>query len=225
MDQEQRARMLAASRLFGDVPAPAIQRLAAAAGLHRYRRGQILFVEGDSGDSLLLIVDGRLKAYSTSAEGEEYLLAVVGPGEAMGELVLADGGSRSASVAALTDAAVLRLPRQAVLDAAEIWPQLTAALLKSLADVVRRLTGAAADLVFLDLPRRVARLLVIEREAARSDVFETRLTQEEMAHRVGASRQSVNTALREFQRRGWIAVDGPRIHVRDPEAIQRFIGE
>jgi CRP-like cAMP-binding protein len=101
----------------------------------------------------------------------------------------------------------------------------TAALLKSLADVVRRLTGAAADLVFLDLPRRVAKLLVIEREAARSDVFETRLTQEEMAHRVGASRQSVNTALREFQRRGWIAVDGPRIHIRDPRAVQRFIGE
>ena len=79
---------------------PAIQRLAAAAGLHRYRRGQILFVEGDSGDSLLLIVDGTLKAYSTSAEGEELSLAVVGPGETLGELTLADGGSRSASVAA-----------------------------------------------------------------------------------------------------------------------------
>ena len=225
MDQEQRARMLADSRLFGDVPTAAIQRLAAAAGLHRYRRGQILFVEGDSGDSLLLIVDGALKAYSTSAEGEEFLLAVVGPGETLGELVLADGGSRSASVTAMTDATVLRLPRHAVLDAAEIWPQVTAALLKSLADVVRRLTGAAADLVFLDLPRRVAKMLLIEREAAHSDVFETRLTQEEMAHRVGGSRQSVNTALREFQRRGWIAVDGARIEVRHPQAVQQFIGE
>ncbi len=225
MDQEQRTRILAASRLFAEVPTPAIQRLAGAAGLHRYRRGQIVFVEGDSGDSLLLIVDGTLKAYSTSAEGEEFLLAVVGPGETLGELILADGGSRSASVAAMTDAAVLRLPRQAVLDAAETWPQVTTALLKSLADVVRRLTGAAADLVFLDLPRRVAKMLLIEREAASSDVFETRLTQEEMAHRVGGSRQSVNAALREFQRRGWIAVHGHRIHVRRPEAVQRFVGE
>jgi CRP-like cAMP-binding protein len=225
MDQEQRTRILAASRLFADVPTAAIQRLAAGAGFHRYRRGQILFVEGDTGDSLLLIVDGTLKAYSTSAEGEEFLLAVVGPGETLGELVLADGGSRSASVAAMTDAAVLRLPRQAVLDAAETWPQVTAALLKSLADVVRRLTGAAADLVFLDLPRRVAKMLLIEREAAGSDVFETRLTQEEMAHRVGGSRQSVNAALREFQRRGWIAINGHRIHVRRPEALQRFVGE
>jgi CRP/FNR family transcriptional regulator, cyclic AMP receptor protein len=225
MDQEQRARMLAASRLFGEVPTPAIQRLAAAAGLHRYRRGQILFVEGDSGDSLLLIVDGTLKAYSTSAEGEEFLLAVVGPGETLGELTLADGGSRSASVAALTDASVLPLPRQAVVDVGAIWPQVTSALLKSLADVVRRLTGAAADLVFLDLPRRVAKLLLIEREAAHSDVFKTRLNQEEMAQRVGASRQSVNTALREFQRRGWIAVEGHRIHVHQPQEIQRFIGE
>jgi CRP/FNR family transcriptional regulator, cyclic AMP receptor protein len=225
MDQEQRTRILAASRLFADVPTAAIQRLAAGAGFHRYRRGQILFVEGDTGDSLLLIVDGTLKAYSTSAEGEEFLLAVVGPGETLGELVLADGGSRSASVAAMTDAAVLRLPRQAVLDAAETWPQVTAALLKSLADVVRRLTGAAADLVFLDLPRRVAKMLLIERETAGSDVFETHLTQEEMAHRVGGSRQSVNAALREFQRRGWIAVHGHRIHVRRPEAVQRFVGE
>jgi len=225
MDQEQRARMLVASELFRDLPIAAIQRLAAAAGLHRYRRGQILFVEGDSGDSLLLVVDGTLKAYSPSAEGEEFLLAVVGPGETLGELVLADGGSRSASVAALTDAAVLRLPRQAVLDAAEIWPQVTAALLRSLADVVRRLTGSAADLIFLDLPRRVAKLLMFEREAAHSDVFETRLTQEEMGHRVGASRQSVNSALRDFQRRGWIAVDGHQIDLRRPESLQRFIGE
>src|SRR3712207_4538850 len=104
MDQEQRARMLAALDCSATcLPAAAIQRLAASAGLHRYRRGQVLFIEEDGGDSLLLIVDGTLKVYSTSTEGEEFLLAVVGPGETLGELVLADGGSRSASVSAVTD--------------------------------------------------------------------------------------------------------------------------
>ena len=84
MDQEQRARMLAASRLFGEVPTPAIQRLAAAAGLHRYRRGQILFVEGDSGDSLLLIVDGTRRPIPHLRRGRNSCSRSSDPGKTWG---------------------------------------------------------------------------------------------------------------------------------------------
>jgi CRP/FNR family transcriptional regulator, cyclic AMP receptor protein len=225
MDQVQRRRLLAQSLLFRDVSESDLHRLAEAAALRRYRRGQILFAEGDSGDSLLVVVEGYLKVFSSSAEGEEFVLAVLGPGEPLGELALADGGARSASAAALSDLAVLRLPRTELLAAGAASPQLMTALLVSVARLVRRLTGTAADLVFLDLPRRLAKLLLTERTEPGTDVIATQLSQEDIAHRLGVSRQSVNAALRDFSRRGWILQDNRSIRVLDPTALARFLGE
>jgi CRP/FNR family transcriptional regulator, cyclic AMP receptor protein len=115
---------------------------------------------------------------------------------------------------------VLRLPREDVLRVATGSPALVRALLGSLAEVVRRLTGAAADLVFLDIPRRVAKLLLTLPPDGG-----TALTQAEMADRVGASRQSLNAALQDFQRRGWITVARREIGVRDRAALRRFVGD
>ncbi len=222
MDENTRKRWLAGCRLFSDLPEPELGRIAAAAGLRRYRRGQLLFYEGDPGDSMLVLVQGRLKAVSTSPQGEELLLAVLEPGEAVGELTVADGGTRSATIGALTDAVVLRLPRDAVLASLERSPALVRAMLESLAGTVRRLTADAADLVFLDTPRRVAKvLLALPRDG---DLIRVRLTQSELAERVGASRQSVNAALQEFQRRGWITVATQGTRLRDTAAMSRFVG-
>jgi CRP/FNR family transcriptional regulator, cyclic AMP receptor protein len=224
MDEQARVRALASCRLFSHVPVASLNRLGAIATVRQYRRGQIVFAEGDSGDSLLVLVSGSLKAYSTSAEGEEFLLAVVGPGDVLGELVIADGGTRSATVSTLSASSVLRLPRDEFLKVANGEPTLMSALLAGLASVIRRLTGDAADLVFLDLPRRVAKLLLADRASAQSGMPVPSLTQTEMATRVGASRQSVNAALQEFQRRGWILLSGHEISIRDPSALSRFVG-
>ncbi|MFD2093622.1 Crp/Fnr family transcriptional regulator [Blastococcus deserti] len=224
MDESLRVRALAACRLFAAVPEPDLCRLAAEATVRRYRRGQLLFYEGDPADALLVVVDGSLKAVSASPHGEEHLLAVLERGETVGELTVADGGPRSATIAALTDATVLRIPREIVLGAMERSPRLTRALLVSLAGTIRRLTDDAADLVFLDVPRRVAKLLLaLPREGADGRI-RTRLTQTELAERVGASRQSLNAALQSFQRRGWISVDAHELRLRDEAALRRFVG-
>jgi len=206
------------------MPEADIHRLAVAATPRRYPRGQLLFYEGDTADSLLVVVDGSLKAISTSPQGEELLLAVLEPGETVGELTVADGGPRSATIAALSDVTVLRLPREAVLAVADHSPTLTRALLASLASTVRRLTGDAADLVFLDVPRRVAKLLLGLPRTGGDDVVRTRMTQTELAERVGASRQSLNAALQGFQRRGWLTVGAQEYRLRDVEALRRFVG-
>ena len=224
MDGQQRARVLASCVLFSQLPEGALLRLAGLASVRQCRRGQILFAEGDAGDSLLVVVAGSMKAYVTTEQGDEFLLAVVGPGETLGELALADGGGRSATVSALSAASVLRLPRDAVLELARSEPALMDALLVVLASVIRRLNGHAADLAFLDLPRRVGKLLLAPRAAAQGDAVGGALTQTEMAARVGASRQSVNAALQEFQRRGWIRIAAREISIRDPSALARFVG-
>jgi CRP/FNR family cyclic AMP-dependent transcriptional regulator len=225
VDEQQRARVIAASPLLAGVPAADVRALAAAATVRRYRRGQLLFCEGDPGDSLLVVAEGTLKAFHTSPQGDELLLAVVEPPEALGELTVADGGARSLSVSALTPAVVLRVPRDTLLEVAARSPALMRALLASLAGVVRRLTGAAADLVFLDIPRRAAKFLLTLRGPDETDVVRTRLTQTDMADRIGASRQSLNAALQEFQRRGWITVGAHEIRIRDAGALRRFVGE
>jgi CRP/FNR family transcriptional regulator, cyclic AMP receptor protein len=221
MDERQRAKVLAGCALFSAVPDAALQRLAAHAAVRNCRRGQILFAEGDPGDSLIVVVSGSLKAYSTTEHGDEFLLAVVGPGESLGELALADGGLRSATVSALTEASVLRIPRHAILEVARSEAGLMDALLLALASVIRRLDGHAADLAFLDLPRRVGKLLLTQHATAHGGA--PALTQTEMAARVGASRQSVNAALQEFQRRGWIRLAGREITVLEPNALARFV--
>jgi CRP/FNR family cyclic AMP-dependent transcriptional regulator len=200
------------------------KRLAALTTVRQFRRGQIVFAEGDSGDSLLVVISGRLKCYSTSDQGDEFLLAVVGPGEVLGELTLADGGVRSASVSAMIASSVLRLPRDEVIAAAVAEPALMQSLLVALATVIRRLTGDAADLVFLDLPRRVGKLLLTQRRGTQGNKLAAALTQTEMAAQVGASRQSVNSALQEFQRRGWILVEGREISILDAASLTRFVG-
>ena len=221
MDERQRVEVLAGCALFRALPAAALQQLAAHAAIRNCRRGQILFAEGDPGDSLIVVVSGSLKTYSTTEHGDEFLLAVVGPGETLGELALADGGLRSATVSALTEASVLRIPRDAVLELARSEPALMNALLLALASVIRRLDAHAADLAFLDLPRRVGKLLLAQHAAAPNGA--PALTQTEMAARVGSSRQSVNAALQEFQRRGWIRLAAREITVLEPGALARFV--
>jgi CRP-like cAMP-binding protein len=99
MDVEERARVLRRCALFSALPGEDLHRLAEASSMRRYRRGQFVVHAGDPGDSLLVVADGGLKAVTTSPHGEELLLAVVDSGESVGELTVADGGERSATVA------------------------------------------------------------------------------------------------------------------------------
>lgn len=222
MDQPARASVLGACPLFAAVPREHLESLAEHASVRRHRRGHAVVSEGDAGDSLFVVVDGSVKAVSPQSDGSELLLAVAEPYEAIGELSVADGGTRSASVVALTDVTLLRVPSEAVVTVATRSPELVAALLGSLAAVVRRLTGSAADLAFLDIPHRVAKLVLAR--GGSNGAAGPRMTQTEMAAAVGASRQSLNVALQDFQRRGWITIRSGGVELQDAAALQRFAG-
>jgi len=222
MDAGRRANLLRTCLLFEHLSAGDLDQLAGLTSLRQYRRGQVVFYEGDPGDSLLLVAEGWLKVLTSSRDGEPLLLGTVGPPETIGVIALADGGPRSATVEALTDAAVLRVARADVTALVASRPEIGLSLAQMLATALRRLTGAAADLAFLDLPRRLAKLLVERDRASGGGLIDPPWTQTDMAHAIGASRQSVNVALRDFTRRGWVATEGATVRVRDPEALARF---
>src|SRR5438445_72592 len=149
---------------------------------------------------------------------------VTGPGGVFGELSVADGGPRSADAEILEDCRLLFVPREVIQDLCGRAPSVAQALASSLAASLRRLTEEASDLVFLDLPRRVAKVL-LSQPRADDGVIGQKMTQEEFAHRVGGARQSVNAALRGFERRGWIQVHNQAITVKQAAALSRFAGD
>lgn len=209
--------------LLRSVSAQDLEAAIAVSRLRTFRRGQVVFTRGDPGDTLIVVISGRVKAVVRSADGGELTLAIIQPGGVLGDLSIADGGPRSADAETLEECQLLLIPRETVQDICARVPSAAQALTSSIAAALRRLTEAAADLVFLDLPRRVAKVLLSQ---ARDDdnVIRLNLRQEELARQVGGTRQSVNSALRGFQRRGWIEVRGQAVTVTQAAALSRFAG-
>jgi len=215
--------VLRQTSLFRSLPPQDLQAVIAASRLRVFRRGQIVFTAGDPGDTLVVVITGLVKVAVRSADGGELTLTIIQPGGVLGELSIADGGPRSADAETLEECQLLLIPRETIQDISARVPAAAQALLSSIAATLRRLTDEASDLVFLDLPRRVAKAL-LSHAKGEDGVIRVTLRQEELAHQVGGTRQSVNAALRGFERRGWIQVQDRAITVRQAAALGRFAG-
>jgi CRP-like cAMP-binding protein len=189
-------------------------------------RGEILFREGEPGDRLYVVIDGKIKLGRTSADGRENLLSVLGPGEMFGELSLFDPGPRTATATAVTDATVLGVGHADIKPWLAERPQVAGQLLQALSQRLRRTNDIVADLVFSDVPGRVAKALLdlADRFGERRDDglhVSHDLTQEELAQLVGASRETVNKALADFAARGWLRLEARAVVILDQERLAR----
>lgn len=192
----------------------------------RLTRGQRLFDEGDNGDRLYVVLDGKMKLTRAAPDGRENLLSVVGPGEMFGELSLFDPRPRTASAVAVTDCRLAALPHDELRPWLTGRPQVAVTLLRALARRLRRANDVMADLVFTDVPGRVAKALLdlAERFGKEKDDglhVHHDLTQEELAQLVGASRETVNKALADFAGRGWLRIEARAVVVLDVDRLQR----
>jgi CRP-like cAMP-binding protein len=226
---EEQVGPLGASPLFAALDPDAQRALRATMDQIELARGQTLFSEGDPGSHLYVVTAGKVKLGRTAPDGRENLLAIMGPGEMFGELSLFDPGPRTATATAVTDT------RLSGLDHADLQPWLTGRpevagqLLAALARRLRRTNEAMADLVFSDVPGRVAKaLLDLARRfgvAAEDGVRVTHdLTQEELAQLVGASRETVNKALADFASRGFLRLEGRAVVLLEVERLARRAG-
>jgi CRP-like cAMP-binding protein len=189
-------------------------------------KGQTLFKEGDAGDRLFVVVEGKLKLGTSSGDGRENLLSILGPGDMFGELSLFDPGPRTATATAVTDSRVLALANDQVIGWVTAHPQVSLQLLKRLARRLRRTNEVLADLVFADVPGRVAKAIMDlgERFGTKKDDglhVNHELTQEELAQLVGASRETVNKALADFAGRGWVRLEPRAVVVLDYDRLSK----
>jgi CRP-like cAMP-binding protein len=210
--------------LFASLEPEVRQRVIAAAVPRTYRKGQLLFVENDPGESLIVLRRGAVAVFRTAPTGERAVLSVVRPPNVLGEVSLLDGSARSASAEAIEDCSALALSRGAFLELVHSNPRILDAVMRSLGALIRRLTEQTADHVFLDLPGRVAKTLVRLAGENQAPMVTIELNQSQLAEMAGGSRQSVNQAIGSFATRGWLRTEGRRIVVTDLPALRRRAG-
>ncbi len=218
---------LAGAPLFAALEEEAAAALRSSMTTVNLARGSVLFTEGEPGDRLYVVAEGKIKLGATSNDGRETLLAVLGPGEMFGELSLFDPGPRTATASALTDSRLLGLGHADLRPWLTGRPEVSLSLLQALAQRLRRTNEALADLVFSDVPGRVAKALLDlagrfgTRQSDGSVLLTHDLTQEELAQLVGASRETVNKALADFQNRGWIQLEQRTVTLVDIDRLIR----
>lgn len=194
--------VLARTEFFADVDPAILRGIASHASERSLVRGDVLFLEGDSPDSLYIVLRGRIAVTNKSTDGRESVLALMEPGDLFGEMGMLDDRPRSAGARALETSSVVRLPYEPVIALLRDDPTLLWGVVRLLAGRLRNMDEALADSVFLDVTGRTAKRILELSDGA--DEFNLPVTQEELAGMVGASRERVNKAISSFIRLGWI---------------------
>ena len=202
--------------MIGDPPSAAqlnaipdgfVRELASLGRVRSYPRHTVFITEGDSSDSVFVILSGKVKIFISDTEGHEMILDTHGPGDYVGEMAL-DGKPRSASVMTLEPSTFSVVQREPLLEAIRKTPGFALEIIGRIIDRARLATNSVKDLALLDVYGRVARLLLnmaVEKEGKL--LIPEKLTQQEIAERVGASRDMVSRIFRDLTQGGYITVE------------------
>ena len=226
------AALLGHCPLFAGVSESDLTDLARHLRRHRYRRGEVIFHQGDPGDALHVVASGAVKISLPSPEGEEAIIATVRTGDFFGELSVLDTAPRSATATAVEPTETLSLHRDPFLEELGRNVALRDALLHALAGELRRLTGHVEELHFLNLAGRLAsRLVRLAQEAnsapergpdgVMSATLDWPFTQSELAAMIGGTRQSVNRLLSELVDRGLVRIEHETLVIPDLDLLER----
>ena len=226
MPDPQLAPYLRRVPLFARLAEDELRGLAERMRQRAFRRGETIFRKDDAGQHFYLVLQGAVKIALPGEFGQEALVALLRDGEFFGELALFDRGPRSATATALEDTRCALLAGDDFLAFIEAHPAATQVILEALAKTIRRLSDRVEDLIFLDVPSRVAKYLLdlaqVKAEGTAGEL-ELTLTQDELAAFTGASRVSVNRVLGDLERRELISIRRRKIAIRDRDKLAREI--
>jgi CRP/FNR family transcriptional regulator, cyclic AMP receptor protein len=217
---------LARAGIFQGVDPSAVQDLKAVLEPVTFPRAHVIFAEGELGDRLYIVLSGKVKIGRRSPDGRENLLAVFGPSDMFGELSIFDPGPRTSTATTVTEVNAVTMDRTALREWIAKRPEIAEQLLRVIARRLRRTNNMLADLIFTDVPGRVAKaLLQLAHDFGTEEGGMLRvthdLTQEEIAQLVGASRETVNKALADFAHRGWLRLEGKSVLILEPQRLVR----
>ena len=215
------ADFLSTVPLFSGLERHDLQQFAELTREKFYPRGSVILFEHDPGDSLFVVREGRVKVVLIGEDGREVILGVLGVSDHFGELALIDDRPRSAHVIAMEDSHLLVLRREDFRRRVESSPAVAWSLLSELSRRLRRADEKIGGLVLLDVPGRIARLLLDMAEETGTNLIEKPLTHQTIAQMIGASRETVSRAMKDFQDAGWITVERRKIGLANRPALEQ----
>jgi CRP-like cAMP-binding protein len=229
---ETRARreILAKVPVFSGLSESTLEELAQVAHLRRLKPREELCHKGDEGSQVYVIVSGRLRVNTTSAEGSDVQFNLMNPGEVCGELALFAGGERTATMSAFDECEVLGLDRRDFIPFLRRNPDAAIHLLEALAGRLVRLSELVEDTLFLALPQRLAKKLVAlgdqygERDGDTVRI-EMKLSQQELGTMVGTSRESINKQMRQWEAAGYVKTERGVITLLKPDALEAIAAD
>ncbi|MCF6509180.1 Crp/Fnr family transcriptional regulator [Blastococcus sp. MG754426] len=220
--------VLSRSGLFHGLPAEVIEPVAARLETLAVPAGTVIFREGEPGDALYIVLAGRIRLTRRSPDGKEKVLAQLGPAEHFGELAVFEPCPRTETATTVTDVQLARVPHSVLRPWIESHPEIGERLLRVLA---RRLWGTkpwVPDLFFTDVPGRLARALMLltdkfGRRTPEGVRLQFDVSVQELTGLVGASPETVESAMADFVERGWIRREGGSILILDPDQLRRRV--
>jgi CRP-like cAMP-binding protein len=220
------AALLRQHPVFGALGGGQVAQLASLAALRSTPRGTVIFAKDDPGTALFAVRAGVVKITTPSADGREVMISVVYEGDIFGEIALLDGGPRTADAVAMTDCELMAIDRRDFLALVHNEPRIAFKLIELLCARIRRANEHFEEVVFLNLPARLARTLLrlADRKDAPARGCKVAVTQRELSQMVGMARETTNKQLRAWVRKNWIRLERGGIVVLAPDALAMIAG-
>ena len=217
-----RLSFLSGVALFAGLAEGPLRRLAATSQVRRVTKGQLLFSQGEPGDTVYVVAAGSIAIVLATSDGRELVINEMRAGDFFGELALFHGQTHTANAVSGAASVILCLPRAAFLAELDAQPLLLRRLLDTFAQRLRASSEREGALAFMTAPARLARLLL---QSVSPDGLTgplVTISQEEIAQRVGVTRQTVAKVLGGWRRAGWIITGRGRIMLVDRAALRRL---
>jgi CRP-like cAMP-binding protein len=216
--------ILRAHPLFGKLGPDAIDRLASYSRTKAATAGTTIFTKGDPGDCLFAVCAGTIKISNRSSEGKDAVFNLINAGDIFGEVALLDGHERTADAQAITDCELMVIDRRDFLPMIADQPGLALKLIELLCARLRHTSEQMQDIMFLDLPGRLAKTLLWLAANAKSPP-KLSITQREIGQIIGMTRESTNKQLRAWEERKWVKLERGGIIVLSPDSLAAIASE
>ncbi|MDM8524010.1 Crp/Fnr family transcriptional regulator [Desulfococcaceae bacterium HSG8] len=217
--------ILSGTPLFGGLPQDQLQEIGNISVNRHFRKGEMIFSEGDDGEGFYIVTDGRVKIFKLSAEGKEQILHIFGAGEPFGEVPVFSGESFPANAEAIADSHLLFFPRTAFVDLITANPSLALNMLSVLSMRLRQFTVQIESLSLKEMPARLAAYLVfLSDEQKREDGVILHISKGQLASLLGTIPETLSRTFAKLADRGLIKVKGRDIRLIDREGLEELAG-
>jgi CRP/FNR family cyclic AMP-dependent transcriptional regulator len=195
--------------LFGALTPQHIDRLSACIVTKAVKRGTNIFAKGDPGSSLCAIREGTVNISVSTIDGKDAMFNVLGKGAIFGEIALLDGNPRTADATAVTDCELFVIERRDFLPLVREEPDIALRIIEILCSKLRRTTEQAEEVMFLDLPSRLAKALMrlVDADTAGMRERKISITQKDLGSIIGMTRESTNKQLRIWNSKKWVRLE------------------